>query len=402
MRPSIQSCFGERRLAVLAVGAFDCFVSGTSYLYAVFQPYVMEHFNADSAVASAPFTLMWTFMTLSMFLVAPMQRAFGAKATVVCGLALMGLACLSCSFLPSDMIVAMPFAYSVLFGFGLGICFNAVVSAVLRWFPDRKGLASAVSAGMIGAPGILLPPLFSAILAEGGLGLGFRCQALLYLPCIVLTLAVFKDAPAGFMADFVPRGIVAKETSQRECLNLRDLLMSRDAWMIVVLFFSFVTVYVTLSPAFVSFGSAEKGLGQAAAVLFVSVASFVQVVGRFLMPAASDRFGRKRVFLAAFALMGAAVVSITFGQGTMYAFAFCVLAFAYGGGVALLPPIVSDRLGTKNAAQNIAFAELGTLFASLASIALVNAFPMHLAIAVSGVCGCALGVGAIFVIFGTR
>ena len=402
MRARMQTVFGQKRLVVLAIGALDCFVSGTSYLYAVFQPYIMEYFGADSAMASAPFTLMWSFMTLAMFFVAPMQRALGAKMTVAIGLGFMGLACLGCSFLPPDMLFAMPLCYSAFFGIGLGVCFNGVASAVLRWFPDRKGFASAFTAGMIGAPGIVLPPLFAWVLARFGLQLAFRLQALLFVPCIALTLIVFEDAPRGFMAQYVPEGRVAKETSAHECLNLRDLISSRDAWMIVVLFFAFVTVYVTLSPAVVSYGTSSKGLDALEAVWYVSAASLVQVIGRFLFPGVSDRLGRKRVFLVAFGLMAAAIAFITLGEGALYALGFCMLAFAYGGGVALLPPIVADRLGSRNAAQNIAFAELGTLAASFASILLVNALPMEAAILVAGAGGCVLGVAAILAIFGGR
>ena len=394
--------FGAFRIAVLGIGALDCFVSGTSYLYGVFQPYVMEYFGVDSASASTPFTLMWMFMTLAQFLSEPMQKRIGAKGTAAIGLALMALGCLSCSAVSPDMAIAMTLCYTVLFGVGLGICFNVVAATVVRWFPDHKGVAASISVGMIGGSGILLPPVFGMILNEYGLQMGFRCHALLFVPCILLTLAVFRDAPPGYMADYVPKGIVAEQTSARECTCLRDLVTSRDAWMTVVLFLSLVTVYVIISAAFVSYGSNAKQLDPAMAVWFVSAASLANVVGRFAIPSVSDRVGRKAIFLFVFGLMALAVILITVAEGIAFALAFCMLSFAYGGGVTAMPVLIADRLGSSNAGQNLAFAEIGTLLASLASFALVNMLPTGLAIAVSGAGGCILGVAAIVSIFGSE
>ena len=391
---------GALRIAILAIGALDCFVSGTSYLYSVFQPYIMEYFGTDSAGASTPFTLMWTFMTLAQFLAGPLQRRIGSKGTVAAGLTLMGLGCFTCSMLPPTMIWAMSACYMVFFGVGLGIAFNAVAAVVVQWFPDRKGVATSVSLGMIGGAGILLPPLFGMILSEQGLPVAFRCQAFLFVPCILLTLLFFKDAPEELTAERAPEGTVTGQPPARETSCLRDLVTSRDAWMTVVLFFSLVTVYVIASASFVSLGSDAKGLDPSLAVWFVSAASLVNIIGRFSVPIVSDRLGRENVFRFVFVLMGLAVILISLSQGVAYAIAFCMLSFAYGGGVTTLPALIADRLGSKNATQNLAFAEIGTLLASLASFALVNTLPTETAIAIAGIGGSVLGIAALVGIYG--
>ena len=393
---------GMFRIAVLISGALNCFAVGTCYLYGVFQPYIMDYFNVDSAAASTPYTLVWMFMTVAQFIAGPLQKRVGVKATAIIGLALMALGCLGCSLLPPDMVGMLSLCYTVVLGLGLGIGYNAVAATTVRWFPDHKGVATSVSIGMMGGAGILLPPLFGGILAEQGLQVAFRCQALVFVPCIVLTLAVFKDIPAGYMADYVPKGIVAKQTSAHECKSIRDLVTTRDAWLLVLLYFSLVPSYVIASSVFVSFGSAAKQLDPTVAVWFVSAASIIQVFGRFIIPSMSDRFGRRAVFYCVLGFMGIAVALIAVAGGVVYALAFCALSFAYGGGVTAMPAIVSDRLGSSNATQNIAFSEIGTLLGSLASFILVNTLSTGAAIVIAGAGGCVMGVCVLIGIFGFK
>jgi MFS family permease len=391
---------GAFRIAVLVSGALNCFAIGSCYLYGVFQPYIMSYFNVDSAAASTPFTLIWMVMTIAQFLAGPLQKRIGVKATAVLGLALMGAGCFACSLLSPDMVGALSIFYTVIAGLGLGIGYNAVAATTVRWFPDHKGVATSVSIGMMGGAGILLSPVFGSLLAEQGLQMAFRYQALVFVPCILLTLAVFKDTPPGYMADFVPKGIVAKQTSARECMGIRDLVTTRDAWLLVLLYFSLVPAYVIASSVFVSFGADAKQLDPTVAVWFVSAASVVQIIGRFSVPSLSDRFGRRAVFFLVLGTMAVAVALVIIGSNVIYALAFCALSFAYGGGVTAMPATVSDRLGTKNATQNIAFSEIGTLLGSLASFVLVNTLSTGSAIVVAGLGGAILGTSVLFAIFG--
>ena len=100
--------------------------------------------------------------------------------------------------------------------------------------------------------------------------------------------------------------------------------------------------------------------------------------------------------------MAVATAGLVFGESTIYAIAFCVLSFAYGGGVTSMPAIISDRLGNRNAAQSIAFAELGTLLGSLASSGLMAVMAIATSIAFSGTTMCVLGVVMLMAIYGFR
>ena len=390
---------GKTRIVILACGALDCFAVGTAYLFGVFQPYIMQHFGIDSASATTPYTLVWMFMTIAQFIAGPMQKRIGVKATVSVGLALMALGLFGCSLLPPSMSQMLLVLYTVVHGLGIGIAYNTVAATTVRWFPDHKGLATSISLGMMGGAGVLLAPVFGFLLQAFGLQLSYRFLALLFVPCILFSLAVFRDTPPGYMADYKPTGVVARQTAVNECNGLRDLIRCRDAWMLVLLYFSLVPTFVIASGVFVSFGTQAKTISPDVAVWFVSIGAIVQVIGRFVVPSISDRVGRKAVFVAVLAIMACSTAMVVGLNGLPYAIAYCLLSFSYGGGVTAMPSIIADRLGSRNATQNIAFAEIGTLLGSVASAILVNIASTAPAIVISGVLSILLGAFSLAMIY---
>lgn len=387
------------RILVLACGALDCFAVGTCYLFGVFQPYIMDYYGVDSATATTPYTLVWIIFTLGQFIAGPLLKRVGVKMAAVAGLACMGAGYAIASILDPGAFFAFSAVYILLFGIGLGVAYNVVAATVVRWFPDRKGVATSVSIGMMGGAGILLAPVFGGLLEQAGLLVSLRVMALLMIPCILFTHAVLRDIPAGYMADYVPPAKAANSKPVRECTDMKDLIATADAWLLVALYFSLVPVYLIVSGVFVSFGSGVKGLDVQTAVWFVSAASITQVVGRFVIPSASDRVGRRAAFLSVLGIMGVSAALLVGGSGLIYAVAFCLLSFAYGGGVTAMPSIITDRLGTTNATQNIAFAEIGTLAGSVVSTMLINTFATTPALIIGGAVACTLGIGSLLAIY---
>ena len=390
------------RLVVLLCGALDCFAAGTCYLYGVMQPAIMGYFGIDSALASTPFTLSWMFMVVGEFLASPLQKRLGAKVTATIGLLLLGVGYFACSLLEPAMVAQLVFLYSVVFGIGLGITYNTVAAVSVRWFPDHRGAASSVSLGMMGAAGVALSPVLGSWLETAGLQASLRYLGLIIVPCIVFTVAVFKDAPAGYLSDYKPDGVVGSQTTGRETTGLLDLVKTRDAWLLALLYFSLVPTYLIVNSVFVSFGMESRHLDYEAAVWFMSAAAIAQIVGRFTVPSLSDRIGRRAAFFGVHAVMAVAVAMILLADGVGYAIAYCALSFAYGGGVTSMPAIISDRLGTANAALNIAFAEIGTLLGSVASTALVNSLATSPSMLTSGAGSLVLGVVVLISIYSAR
>jgi MFS family permease len=102
--------------------------------------------------------------------------------------------------------------------------------------------------------------------------------------------------------------------------------------------------FVHLSPY-----AADHGIAPSSAVLLVSAIGVGSTVGRFLLGGLADRLGHARTLIATYLVMALALViwlaSTTFWRLALFGFVF---GSAYGGWVALLPPVVMDYFGARN------------------------------------------------------
>ena len=153
--------------------------------------------------------------------------------------------------------------------------------------------------------------------------------------------------------------------------------------MLTVIYFCAIPAFVLLSSIFVSYGT-SKGLSSALAVTGVSVASLMQVAGRFLVSTASDKIGRKGAMVVCFVITIVAVVFLTFSTGILYIVCFWLLSFTYGGTAATMPSLITDHLGTKNAGLVCSLVMIGFGLASIGTSFLAKAVSMSSAFVIAG------------------
>ena len=156
------------RWLVLACGALGCFGIGAIYLYGMFQPYIMDYFGIDSAAATTPYTLVWIIFTLGQFVAGPLLKRMGVKASATVGFAVLGGSYVALSLLPPQGFAWFMGIYLVATGLSLGVAYNVVAATVVRWFPDRKGVATSVSIGMMGGSGDSAVPRVRRPVGTGG------------------------------------------------------------------------------------------------------------------------------------------------------------------------------------------------------------------------------------------
>ena len=363
-----------------------CMLYGLVDTYSVFQPYVAEHFGLAAQSALLPYTSVMAFLTLGQFVVVALRKRLQSKPIAAIGLTMVLGGYLACSAVPSEAFPAFAVAYSVVMGSGIGIVFNLCTSTVMQWYPDKKGFAAGVSLSMTGTSTAVCSPLFSNALAHFGLAGTYRIVAVCALVFALFIILIIKAPPEGYMADFKPEGKLAEQTAQRECTSVGEVLRTRDYYLVSGMFFSGVPGWVLTCGSFVTIGILDKGLTQPEGALFLSAAAIAQVIGRFLVGTVSDHIGRKTVMISCALGMAAAIALFVFATGFVYAAALSVFAFFYGGSVTTMPPIITDRLGVKNASTHIAMAELGPLVGSVLASVLLGALSMHGLMTVAATC----------------
>ena len=350
------------RFFIMACCVICCLVLGFCYTYSIIQPYVMEYFNRNSSSASLPYTIFLAVFVLGNYVGGVMQRKNSVKVVLASGFLLMAIGIFTTSLLPTSMPNVMWFTYGGLLGLGDGMVYNVMLAMAQKWFPDRKGLATGIVLAVLGISATILSPLCNAWLeAHGFLGT-FKILAAIYVAFGIFSMLTIKAPPEGYMADFVPAGVTA--VSARLCVTAKDCFRTKGYYMLAVMNFCAVPAYVLLSAIFVSYG-AGRSLSNELAIMGVSIASIMQVAGRFLVSTVSDKVGRKGAMIFCFAVTIAAVCLLTFSTGILYVVCFWLLSFTYGGTATTMPPLTTDHLGTENAGFVCSLVMIGFGIASI-------------------------------------
>jgi MFS family permease len=256
------------------------------------------------------------------------------------------------------------FGYGFVGGIGLGIGYISPVSTLIKWFPDRKGVATGMAIMGFGGGAMIGSPLAVALMnhfkgsAPQGVAPTFIVMGIIYLLFMqwgVWTIRVPADdwKPAGYVPNEEHNAMITTGN-----VSADNAIKTPQFWLLWVVLLCNVTagigVLETASPLIQeTFSDAAMGAGKgvtaAAAAGFVGLLSLFNLLGRFFWSSASDKLGRKTVYLIYFGL-GVVLYSLipTLGhnlQLTLFVVVACVIISMYGGGFSTAPAFLSDLFG---------------------------------------------------------
>jgi MFS family permease len=249
--------------------------------------------------------------------------------------------------------------YGVLGGTGLGLGYISPVSTLMKWFPDRPGMATGMAimgfggAAMIAAPlSVWLMSVFSTP-EHVGVTETFIVLGLVYTCFMLVGSAIVRVPPPGWKpANYVPPTQPKKLVTSND-VYVYQALKTPQFWLIWIVLCMNVTAGIgVLGQA--SAMSQEMFPGRvtaAAAGGFVGLLSIFNMGGRFVWASTSDYIGRKNTYFIFFALgfVLYALVPYFGGAGNLALFVlcFCVILSMYGGGFATVPAYLKDMFGTR-------------------------------------------------------
>ncbi|WP_414649053.1 OFA family MFS transporter [Dyella sp.] len=264
----------------------------------------------------------------------------------------------------------------VLGGIGQGLGYISPVSTLIKWFPDRRGLATGFAimgyggGAMIGAP--IAVALMQKFTANGvpGVASTLVCMGLLYFVAMSAGAFGFRVPPNGWR----PLGWTPPAESANKLITHRHVHLSRawktpQFWLIWVVLCMNVTAGIGVlsmaSPMFqdvfggkllgldtsVTLSAAQKAAIAASAAGLVGLISLFNSLGRIFWASTSDFIGRKTTYFIFFALGIVLYCSLPslghMGLAGAFVITVCVILSMYGGGFATVPAYLSDIFGTQ-------------------------------------------------------
>lgn len=252
--------------------------------------------------------------------------------------------------------------YGVIGGIGLGLGYIAPVATLVKWFPDRPGLATGLAimgfggGAMIGSP--LGTELMSFFHSTGKAPIPFTWMAMGVLYFLFMMFGVFTVRipspdwkPEGWEPGAARSGLISTHD-----VSTGAAMRAPQFWLLWLVLCLNVTAGIGIleqaSPMIQELFSGR--ITAVAAAGFVGVLSLFNMAGRFFWSAMSDLIGRKLTFLLFFVL-GAPLYWLlphtsASGMNSVLLFVLIagVLLSMYGGGFSTMPAYLKDLFGTRN------------------------------------------------------
>jgi MFS family permease len=249
--------------------------------------------------------------------------------------------------------------YGVLGGIGLGLGYISPVSTLIKWFPDRPGMATGMAIMGFGGGAFIASPLSVWLMGNFststhvGVAETFIALGCIYFVFMMVGAAIVR-VPA---PDWKPEGYVPPVVAQKLISNndvyVYDALKTPQFWLIWWVLCLNVTAGIgVLGQA--SAMSQEMFPGKvtvAAAAGFVGLISLFNMLGRFFWASTSDLIGRKNTYFCFFAIGTALYILVpqtgSIGSVTLFVLCFVIILSMYGGGFATVPAYLKDMFGTR-------------------------------------------------------
>ena len=270
--------------------------------------------------------------------------------------------CFSSGFLVSALGVwlhqvwLLYLGYGVLGGIGLGLGYISPVSTLIKWFPDRPGLATGLAIMGFGGGAMVGAPLAEALMnyfstpTSTGVAETFLAMAVIYFCFMMFGALMVRVPPPGWQ----PAGHTAGSVQQAAARDVTadQAIKTRQFWLLWAVLFLNVTAGIgVLSQASPMIQELFTGRVTAvAAAGFVGLLSLFNMIGRFFWSSLSDYIGRKSTYTIFF-LLGAVLYALTpqtsrLGVVVLFVLGCGIIISMYGGGFATIPAYLRDLFGT--------------------------------------------------------
>jgi MFS family permease len=346
---------------------------GQAYATSVYKTALVEHFDASLTAIGIIFSIAIVMLGLSAAVFGTWVDRNGPRAAMFTSAVFWVSGFLVGSLgIQTEQLWLLYFGYGVLGGIGLGIGYISPVSTLIKWFPDRPGLATGMAIMGFGGGALIASPLSRQLMSfydpaydpadattvpsGHAVALLFLTLGLLYLVFMMFGAFIIRVPAADWRPDgFDPASVKAKSLVTTENVSANNAIRTPQFWLLWTVLFCNVTAGIGIleqaAPMIQDFFREGEGslVTAATAAGFVGLLSLFNMGGRFVWSTTSDYIGRKPIYMV---YLGVGIVLYiilaTLGSTATWIFvltAAIIISF-YGGGFSTVPAYLRDLFGT--------------------------------------------------------
>ncbi|KAL7750295.1 hypothetical protein RI367_004468 [Sorochytrium milnesiophthora] len=351
------------------------FCSGSLYAWSVYNVPIAKAIGCSENSPQITFYIAIGLLGLSGAVMGPWLERNGPRKAALIGTILFFIGGLGAALaVHTSQLWLLYLTYGLIGGCGLGLCYISPVSALQKWFPDRRGLSSGFAVCGFGAGSIAASPLQSALIASVGVPRTFIILHCSYFVLMMIATTGLRAPPPDYVVKGVTQEGIAAAPAQsatvadayedtvaptkslepptRLQLSLIESISTREyKIMYFMLLCNCIAGLVILSKlSTMVTGLFHKSAATAATI--VSINGGFNLAGRIGFSLLSDFIGRKSVFLTILTIQVIALASlpaILYSDNyPAFLAAIWLLASAYGAGFGTIPAFLADMFGSYN------------------------------------------------------
>lgn len=335
-------------IALAAVGIHICI--GSAYSWSVFSKPLQSAFGWSLKEANLTFGIAIFFLGMSAAVMGHFVEKRGPRVSGIVSAILWGVGLLGAGVATKlGNLWLLYLSYGVIGGMGLGTGYVTPVSTLVKWFPDRRGLATGMAIMGFGFASMIAAPIMAKLIENVGVSTTFFIMGSVYLVVMIASARYLEPPPK----DWKPAGWtgqVAGKKVQEDLSNVtaNEAVRTKPFYGLWIMMFINITCGIAVISVASPLAQEVTGMSALAAGAIVGLIGVFNGLGRIGWASASDYLGRPNTYIIFFAFQILAfwllptLTAVVVFQVVLYAIMTC-----YGGGFATLPAYIGDLFGTK-------------------------------------------------------
>lgn len=320
---------------------------GAIYTWSIFVDPLKEQFKFTTLQTQIVFSFELATFSLVMIFAGKWQDKAGPRIVAFTGSILLGAGYMLASFSHGSFIGILC-TIGLISGAGIGLAYVCPIAALIKWFPDMRGLITGIAVAGFGGGAWIFAQVANHMIDSYGTLETFRFLGVIFLVVSALGSFVITNPPRGW----VPHGFHAKQSdgpsSAKPSLNWHEMIRTPQFYFLWSMFTFSALAGLMVIGNLKSF-AIHNGLSSGSAGSAVGVLALFNALGRIKWGWISDKLGRSYALLLMFTLQsGIMFILPHIGTNALFLTVCSAwIGFNFGGNFALFPSLTADYFGTR-------------------------------------------------------
>ncbi|MHA2238539.1 MAG: L-lactate MFS transporter [Candidatus Hodarchaeales archaeon] len=347
---------------------------GSIYAWSIFQTSLKKApYNLGTFESLLPFAIGLATFAVTMIFAGKWQDRVGPRYVATVGGIFLGVGYIlaaGVTFVETNAtftLIWLVITYGLIGGAGIGLAYVCPIAALVKWFPDKKGLITGIAVAGFGAGALVFAQVETAFInvisrdidgkiAESNISPALLICGLIYLTLIVVGAQLLKNPPDGWKPEGWDPPVLTTKGLGRD-YEWREMLNTPQFWLLWSMFVLAATAgLMTLGILKTFLQAANSTIDDDLAAVIVGILAIFNAGGRIFWGTVSDKINRTPTMIIMFSLL--TIAMLTFGFQTdvfLLTVIACVIGLCFGGNFALFPSTTADYFGIKNVGNNYGF-----------------------------------------------